>query len=558
MINKFVGLLVVGLVITSLFSGAPVVVAASVTPANGGQNLPTGSGFVNLTNVFISEVVGGEISVGTHIINLPAGWEFDTSGTVEIVTTSSLMVISPTSLNPGASSFSFQIQSPSVPASDLAIKSMRVRPTGTAGGNITHSGAAITGIVNGATSLGALSVAGGGGGGSSSVGPLLAAGGGGAGAPIVPPSGISVRINNGAETTNSRTVTLYIVATYAGDMIIANDEPIFENSVLESFAERKTWTLSAGAGEKRVHIKFRSPTGVYSEAVSDSIRYEPAAVAAPMPEPGSPDVNIDGTIDIGDAATVITGWNNAGATDINRDGVTDIKDFNAVMAGWDGAVPSTRSGAADTIFRLSPIITEARTGGQVAVTIEVLPGSNPIYTTRLVLNYSANMLEVAQVSYENGWMPLSIGINASDAAGTLVRTAGFPRGLDSNRNFMRVVFNAKRPGTATVSVNSGSVAMDGRGLNEFGGGLAQTAITITGTPVAAATIVTPAARVTSVAPTAGTEAEAPVTETTEQPVQPLGALVVDLFSNLSPAAYAAAIAILAAAGYGARRWFMPF
>ena len=558
MIKKFAGLLAVGLAVTSLFLGVPVVSAASVVPAIGGQNLPAGSGFVTLTNVFISEAAGNEISVGTHTINLPAGWEFDTSSTVEITTTSSLMTISPTSLNPGVNSFSFQIQSPSVFASDLAIKSMRVRPTGTASGNITHSGATIAGIVNGTTSLGALSVASGGGG-SSPAPASSGGGGGGAGAPIVPPYDISIRINNGAETTNSRTVTLYITANYAGDMIIANDEAVFVNSLLESFAERKTWTLSEGAGEKRVYIKFRSPTGVYSEVISDTINYQPAAVAAVMPVPGSPDVNIDGSIDIGDVATVITGWNNVGATDINRDGVTDIKDFNAVMAGWGGVAPSTRSGSADTIFRLTPTAAEARTGGQTAVTVEVLPGSNPIYTTRLVLNYPADKLEVAQVSYENWWMPLSIGINASDAAGTLVRTAGFPRGLDSNRNFMRVIFNAKRPGTATISVNSGSVAMDRRGLNEFGGGLAQTTVTITGEPSAAAAVTAPVARVTSVTPAAGTEpeAEALVTET-EQPVQPLGALAVNVLGNLPPAAYAVVIAALAAAGYGARRWFMPF
>src|SRR3989338_5672140 len=69
--------------------------AATVTAASGGTNIsidttsaPGGSGvYKTLSGPSITETAPGNISVGTHVITLPVGWEFNTGSTVTVVRT---------------------------------------------------------------------------------------------------------------------------------------------------------------------------------------------------------------------------------------------------------------------------------------------------------------------------------------------------------------------------------------------------------------------------------------------------------------------------------------
>lgn len=160
---------------TAIFAGgffAPSVAlaAVTVTPASGGTNISIdttsasgGSGtYQILSGPTINETLAGEISVGTHTISLPPGWEFNTSSTVTVVRTAGNIEPGSQVVTPGANSFTFTITSASTANSSLAfiMSSMKVRPTGSVSpttGLITHSGADVAGVTNGVTSLGTLS-----------------------------------------------------------------------------------------------------------------------------------------------------------------------------------------------------------------------------------------------------------------------------------------------------------------------------------------------------------------------------------------------------------------
>ena len=482
----------------------PVQAAVVIIPATGGQNLSEGSGFVNLTNIIIRQSAGGEIGIGNHIFSLPTGWEFDTSNTIFINTTSGEAVVSPISLKPGVSSFSFSLESPIVNAGEeLSVLSMRVRPTGTAGGNITHSGAAIAGVTNGVTSFGTLSVAGGSTPTTPSTGGYDSFYSGGALRPTAP-SDISIKINSGATSTDKRSVVLNLGASNAGDMIIANDISNFDYYALEPFCETKNWTLSSGNGTKTVYIKFRSATGVYSDTISASINLQEteqvkeevktATVSTPAVTYKATDLNKDGVVDQKDLNLLFANWFNANKiSDVNGDGKVDISDFNAVLADWTNtSVPAKATETKDAMFSFSPSLVQVKDGERVSVLVKVRPISNAIYTARLVLNYPSDLLNYESTVYSNGWIPLILGEKSSlvdSASGLVVKTAGYPGGVPmEGTDFAIINFVAKKSGSGTISSNSGSVAMDKKGFDKYSGNLSQTNLLVHGNPVSAQVI----------------------------------------------------------------------
>tara|TARA_Y100000310_G_scaffold296413_1_gene328649 strand:- start:850 stop:3150 length:2301 start_codon:yes stop_codon:yes gene_type:complete len=88
-------------------------------------------------------------------------------------------------------------------------------------------------------------------------------------------SNTSIVINNTAENTNSRTVTLTLSAVNAVNMIVANDED-FTGAEWEPFASSKDWTLSEGDGRKEVFAKFSDIGSNVTGRVSDSILLQKA------------------------------------------------------------------------------------------------------------------------------------------------------------------------------------------------------------------------------------------------------------------------------------------
>ncbi len=89
------------------------------------------------------------------------------------------------------------------------------------------------------------------------------------GANVKLPSG-SIKINNGASSTNSNKVTLNLTSSDASaEMVIGND-PDFIGQTWQPFSSTKSWTLTSGLGDKTVYFRLRNRKGlsqIYSATI---------------------------------------------------------------------------------------------------------------------------------------------------------------------------------------------------------------------------------------------------------------------------------------------------
>jgi len=126
------------------------------TTATGGS-----STFTNISGPTIIENSVGEISVGTHTVSLPAGWEFKTDATVSAVLGGGdLVLANDGAVSVSSNSFSFTVDTASVAnKSTVVISGLKVRPTGITIGSVDmtySSGAGILGVVSGSTNFGTI------------------------------------------------------------------------------------------------------------------------------------------------------------------------------------------------------------------------------------------------------------------------------------------------------------------------------------------------------------------------------------------------------------------
>jgi hypothetical protein len=89
------------------------------------------------------------------------------------------------------------------------------------------------------------------------------------------PAVTAFRINNGADETASRTVTLNNTATGSSTHYMASESSTFANAAWKSYAEAPPFTLSVNEGEKTVYFKVKNTNGP-SVVVSDTITLKKA------------------------------------------------------------------------------------------------------------------------------------------------------------------------------------------------------------------------------------------------------------------------------------------
>ncbi|MFZ5365085.1 MAG: hypothetical protein ACOZBH_02720 [Patescibacteria group bacterium] len=107
-----------------------------------------------------------------------------------------------------------------------------------------------------------------------SINPGCGGGGGGGGGVFTPqyPYNTAIVINNNAAETNSRTVSLSLIASNVNQMMISNDQS-FTGAQWEAYQSGKSWTLTENFGTKIVYAKFKNSSGATSGAISDTINY---------------------------------------------------------------------------------------------------------------------------------------------------------------------------------------------------------------------------------------------------------------------------------------------
>ena len=167
---------------------------------------------------------------------------------------------------------------------------------------------------------------------------------------------------------------------------------------------------------------------------------------------------------------------------------------------------------AATTVSFSPASVNVVSGKSFNVVVAVNPQGASNYTEKIELDYPADLLQVKSFSLGSNWMALSQpGYDLIDNTnGVLIKTAGYPGGLSSSATFGTVSFYAKKAGSGTIKLGSGSLALDANNQN-----------VLSGAPQVAFTVTAPASVPAAPSePAAGTPAapEQPAEQPIEQPI----------------------------------------
>ncbi len=330
----------------------------------------------------------------------------------------------------------------------------------------------------------ATTLAGGGGGGGGNGG----GGGGGSSNPISPVSNARVIINNGADKTYSTAVTLSLIANDASQMKISNLSDVSDAS-WQPYTDTKPWTLTEGDGMKTVYVKYKNSNNVEGETVSDDIRLgdEP-----PVPQPPAPanttttqiiyvPVTQPQVLGVStyraplDFNTLMVNWGDRKAgnyADLNGDGRVDMGDVRVLMANWvnissnDVFIPVDNAAK----FTIEPGKLVLAEGQEVMLVVNVAPGNGTKnYTARFEMYYPTDMLEYKSFTYWTDWVPVvrpDYDV-VDETRGRIVKTAGMPEGFDSKRVFAVMKFIAKKTGSGSLTVQSGSYSLDDTNTDTF-------------------------------------------------------------------------------------------
>jgi len=102
----------------------------------------------------------------------------------------------------------------------------------------------------------------------------------------VPPTDLTLSINNGAAITSSLRVSLSILAadptSGVGQMCFSGDGKSF--SPWENYTELRSWDLFPGLGKKTVHVMVKDRAGNVAKPASAQISYDPSATDTSPPE----------------------------------------------------------------------------------------------------------------------------------------------------------------------------------------------------------------------------------------------------------------------------------
>jgi len=177
-----------------------------------------------------------------------------------------------------------------------------------------------------------------------------------------------------------------------------------------------------------------------------------------------------------------------------------------------GVIVLAMPALAATTVSLSPVNISVTSGKNFNVVIAVNPQGASNYTEKIELDYPADLLQVKSFSLGSNWMALSqTGYDLIDNTnGKLIKTAGYPGGISSSATFGTVSFYAKKAGSGTIKLGSGSLALDANNQN-----------VLSGTPQVAFTVTAPASVPAAPSePAAGTPAapEQPAEQPIEQPI----------------------------------------
>lgn len=115
---------------------------------------------------------------------------------------------------------------------------------------------------------------------------------------------------------------------------------------------------------------------------------------------------------------------------------------------------------AATTVSLSPATINVVPGQKFNVVVTVNPSGTNNYAEKIELNYPKDVLEVNSFTFANTWIPLTQSGYDINTDGVLIKTAGYPAGINGSTVFGTVSFTAKKTGTGTIKIGSSSLAFE--------------------------------------------------------------------------------------------------
>lgn len=131
---------------------------------------------------------------------------------------------------------------------------------------------------------------------------------------------------------------------------------------------------------------------------------------------------------------------------------------------------------------LSPLSIAVKPNQTFNVLISLDPQSGKISTAKVELKYSADLVEATGFSFVGpSWIALAQeGYDLMDNTnGSLIKTAGYPKGASSPLAFGTATFRAKKAGNATISVGDKTLLLGADGKNSLSGAVTPVSVAIT-------------------------------------------------------------------------------
>ncbi len=118
---------------------------------------------------------------------------------------------------------------------------------------------------------------------------------------------------------------------------------------------------------------------------------------------------------------------------------------------------------------LSPASSKSSVGKTVTLNLDVDPAGDTIYTVKADIRFPADMLKVDTWTFNRDWTALRQPEydNLDNKAGILIRSAGFTGGVIEKKRFGSLSFNIKAEGTALITINGKSFALNADNTDKF-------------------------------------------------------------------------------------------
>jgi len=154
--------------------------------------------------------------------------------------------------------------------------------------------------------------------------------------------------------------------------------------------------------------------------------------------------------------------------------------FTSILLGGLISLAFVIPALAASTVSLSPSSINKIERQSFSVLIKINPQSVKNYTSKIKLEYPANLLKVSSFTFGNNWMRVNQPKYDSidNINGILIKTAGYPGGISLPKTFGTVLFYAKKAGSGVIKIANGSFVLGSANQNLLTKIASQTSFTI--------------------------------------------------------------------------------